>query len=365
MSLYKRGSTWHFDFIYRGRRYQGSTDQTNINKAKLVEAKIRSDLGLARFGIVQPKSEPFADFLDKTFSDYVHRHAKARRTAMFYDEKVKRLLSYDGWKNLNLADIDENLIGKYTDWRARLVGVTSINGELATLRKALNLAYEWQLIQRKPRVRRLPGEKPREFVVSAQLEAEYLAAASYPLKQAAILILDIGLRPEECVRLKKEDVTRSGVTVRDGKSVNATRSLPLTERATCQIESLSALWPDSEWVFPGRKGNHLQRGSLDNLHTKLRKAQDWPDAFVLYSFRHTFATRLAESGADPFHMMKLMGHADIRMTSRYTHPQPEGLAVTMKRKEALDRIRRGEVDHEEASESSGQPYLSSLGGHGE
>lgn len=35
--------------------------------------------------------------------------------------------------------------------------------------------------------------------------------------------------------------------------------------------------------------------------------------------RHTFGTRLAESGADPFTIMELMGHSDLRMTARYIH----------------------------------------------
>jgi site-specific recombinase XerD len=36
--------------------------------------------------------------------------------------------------------------------------------------------------------------------------------------------------------------------------------------------------------------------------------------------RHTFATRLAESGVDAFTIAALLGHKTLAMTQWYTHP---------------------------------------------
>jgi integrase len=375
VALTKRGTTWHYDFIFKGRRFQGSTHQTNINKAKLIESKVRSDAAMEDFGITPRKDIPtLKEFLEGPFLEHCRRHAKAKRTADFYSEKIKRLLAHP-WTDTRISDITGVEIGDYCQWRNRSASTATTNGELATLRKALNLAFEWNLVPRKIRVRLLPGANVRDFVVSPELEAAYLEAATYPLKEAAILILDLGIRPEECVKLRKADIANGALTVREGKSKNAARSLPLTERASYQIELLCALWPDSEWLFPGRKGRHYTRTALDNRHTKLRNELaagtigvlnrrvaeanrtgvnplGMPadaKAFVLYSFRHTFATRLAESGASPFEMIKLLGHFDIRMTQRYVHPRAEGLSLAMKRKELLDKMLRGEVQ-EDASE---------------
>ncbi len=41
--------------------------------------------------------------------------------------------------------------------------------------------------------------------------------------------------------------------------------------------------------------------------------------FRFHDLRHTAASRMAEAGASPFTLMKILGHSDIRMTSRYTH----------------------------------------------
>ncbi len=41
--------------------------------------------------------------------------------------------------------------------------------------------------------------------------------------------------------------------------------------------------------------------------------------------RHTFATRLAQSGVDIYKVSKLLGHRDIKTTQRYAHHYPESL----------------------------------------
>ena len=45
--------------------------------------------------------------------------------------------------------------------------------------------------------------------------------------------------------------------------------------------------------------------------------------FRLYDCRHTFATRALESGVDLLTLASLLGHADLKMVSRYAHPSEE------------------------------------------
>ena len=54
-----------------------------------------------------------------------------------------------------------------------------------------------------------------------------------------------------------------------------------------------------------------------------------PD-FRFHDLRHTAATRMADNGADVFTIAAILGHSDIRMTSRYTH--------------ATDRARKAAVE---------------------
>ena len=41
---------------------------------------------------------------------------------------------------------------------------------------------------------------------------------------------------------------------------------------------------------------------------------------TLHKFRHTYATRLLESGCDIVTVQKLMGHSDIDTTRQYLNP---------------------------------------------
>jgi site-specific recombinase XerD len=57
--------------------------------------------------------------------------------------------------------------------------------------------------------------------------------------------------------------------------------------------------------------------------------------FKLHDLRHTFATRLAQSGIDLYMISRLLGHKDIKMTQCYAHHCPDSLRNGV---EVLDRI---------------------------
>jgi integrase len=51
--------------------------------------------------------------------------------------------------------------------------------------------------------------------------------------------------------------------------------------------------------------------------------------FVLYEFRHTFATRFGEKVGDPIALAAILGHANLKMVMRYCHPQDSHTAKAM------------------------------------
>lgn len=343
MATFKRNQIWHYDFWFQKTRYQGSTFLKNHEKAKMFVAKLRSDLALGLVGLTHREPPPILSiFLKGTFLDSVRQNVKKPRTVKFYGEAVKRLCEYPPFTVLRLDRIDELPIQGYKDSRlAKKLSPSTINGELRTLRKAMRFADDCGLVRYR-RIRTLPGEKNREYILDGAMETRYLTLADYPLRQVAILILDLGLRPEEAVSLRKTDIPDS-VNIREGKTKNAVRSLPQTERTKSVFSLCFALFPDSEWVFPGSKGNHFGSKSLDNIHTALRKEHKLPAEFVLYSCRHTFGTRLAQSGANAYEIKKAMGHSSVKVSERYIHPSSDDISLAMKRKEMLDKLMRGEA----------------------
>ena len=54
-------------------------------------------------------------------------------------------------------------------------------------------------------------------------------------------------------------------------------------------------------------------------------------SFVLYDFRHTFATRLAQAGVDLATLAAILGHNSIRIVQKYVHPTAEHKKAAMAR----------------------------------
>ncbi len=53
--------------------------------------------------------------------------------------------------------------------------------------------------------------------------------------------------------------------------------------------------------------------------------------FVLYSLRHTFLTRLGESGCDVWTLARIAGHSSINMSARYVHPSEDAVLAAVER----------------------------------
>ena len=129
-----------------------------------------------------------------------------------------------------------------------------------------------------------------------------MAAAIDPLCSVAEILVDMGLRPEECFRLRWEALTwsngRHGILlVTHGKTAAAPRVLPMNPRVRAVLESRweRAGKPVDGWVWPApTRSGHLEGSSIKKQHAKALKGSN-VRPFVLYSLRHTFLTRLGES----------------------------------------------------------------------
>src|SRR5215472_11685650 len=88
----------------------------------------------------------------------------------------------------------------------RAVSVTALNLEMGTIRRMLNLATDWGVIDAAPKVRLSGQVKQVERILTHEEESQYLQNAPQPLKDFATVCLDTGMRPGEIVRLRWEHV---------------------------------------------------------------------------------------------------------------------------------------------------------------
>src|SRR5579864_9059556 len=93
---------------------------------------------------------------------------------------------YKPLASASLDEISSKRISEFAAHRQSLkMQVSSVNNTLRALRRMLRLAVEWDALEVAPQIKKLPGERHRERVVSGAEEARYLAAASEPLASIA------------------------------------------------------------------------------------------------------------------------------------------------------------------------------------
>lgn len=283
--------------------------------------------------IFRVAGEQFLPWAESAFS------AK-RKTWLYYRNGVRRLKGYAPLASLSMDDpkLGERASGYVATRQAKGLQVASINRELQVLRRLLHLAAEWGFVEQVPKIRMLGGERHREFVLSREEEGRYLAAAREPLAFVATVLADTGMRPEECYRLRWEYVTwvngRYGaLMVTHGKTAAARRLLPMTPRVR---ELLEGRWeatgkPIEGWVWPApTKSAHVEPCSLKKQHAKALRLSK-VRAFVLYSLRHTFLTRLGASGCDVWTLARIAGHSSVAISARYVHPSEDSVLTALER----------------------------------
>ena len=155
-------------------------------------------------------------------------------------------------------------------------------------------------------------------------------------------MIDTGMRPEECFRMRWEHINWSGgrygtVLITHGKTESARRIIPLTLRASAILQGRWELVskPEEGWVWPApTKSEHIEPSSVKKQHAKALRLSK-VRSFVLYTLRHTMLTRLGESGCDVWTLARIAGHSSTKMAERYVHPSHEAVI------EALERMPRG------------------------
>lgn len=341
MSIYKRGDVYWYKFMWKGELMRESTKQGNDKVARQIEAAHRTSLAKGEVGIRDKKPSPtLSAFAKLQFMPWAEATFAAKpKTWLWYRNGVRRLLEFRQLAECNLDHIAGEHVAAYVARRqSDGLLVSSINRELQVLRRMLCLALEWGTVERVAKVRMVSGERHREFVLTSEEEARYLAAAPELLASIATILADTGFRPEECYRMRWEGFTwangRNGtLLVTHGKTAAARRVLPMTLRVRAILETRweAAGRPLDGWVWtaPTHSG-HVEASSLKKQHNKaVRLSKVRP--FVLYSIRHTFLTRLGESGCDAWTLARIAGHTSIAMSARYVHPSEDAVLIAISR----------------------------------
>jgi integrase len=366
--IYKRGKFYWYKFVWQGRLVRESTKQGNDRIARNMESAHRTSLAKGEVGLRDKKPVlSLAQFIDGRFEPWAKATFEKSSPKTWFDWYRVGLRAIKGYKPIAssmLNEISGEMVAEFAAHRqAQGLQVSTVNSSLRVLRRVLRLAVEWGAVEAAPKIKLFPGERHRERVISKVDEAKYLAASPEPVCSIAAVLCDTGMRPEECFRLCWEAITwvngRHGTfLVTHGKTAAARRVLPMTPRVRNILQTRweAAGKPSDGWVWPApTRSGHVESSSLKKQHAKTFKtiaeqaAKNSGKAvrpFVLYSLRHTFLTRLGESGCDVWTLARIAGHSSIGVSSRYVHPSEDAVLDAMSK---LGGHKIGHTDDQAAS----------------
>ena len=265
--------------------------------------------------------------------------------------------------------MDEYKLRRYQEQsqrHKRFITARTVNFEVSTLRTFFYyLIKERGLVMENPCSRfkklrdakRLGRSRPPTYS-QEEMTALFLHCDEFERAIFATLLLT-GLRKKELYFLTWKNIDLKAATLRvSGEDKLGFSPKDYEERVIPLppdlLDILQNLPRRAFWVFPNRNGNRVS-----HLLRRLKTIADRAGIAnaTLHKFRHTYATRLLEKGADIVTVQKLMGHSDIETTRRYLNPEddlkrkaanrlnlplPQPMAVPPKkpgRETALARIR--------------------------
>lgn len=341
MVVLKRGNQYWVDFSHNKERYRKKSPDNTLAGGKNYEALLRQRLA---------RGEPIDGFMkkEKTFpyyrdfaKEFFERYAKINNKLSEIRTKQSVLKAYliPYFGKIKLDKITAYEIERFkAEKQAKGLSNKYINNLLCILSKSLSVAEEWELLEKRPKIKRLKVP-PQKFDYLSIEESEILInQANGFIKDMIILALHTGLRFGELIALTWDDINFKENVLTVSKSVsrgylgspknNKIRHIPLNNILTSMLANRKLI-DNNILIFPNKVGNYqIQERCRTWLHRICKEAGlrkiGW------HTFRHTFASRLAENGISMRTIQELLGHSDTNTTMRYAHLSPLVLREAIK-----------------------------------
>jgi integrase len=321
MALYKKGRHWYIDYYVKGVR----------KRKKIGPSKQVADLALSQVKVKIAKGEYLGIYEDKklTFRQFAPEYlayAQANKSPTSYGRDQVTiehwLTPYFGERYLFHFTVAE--VERYKQARLAAVRASTVNKELNCLKAMLNKAVSWGYLKEHPLkgVKGLKEPPGRLRYLAPEESARLLEGCDTPayLRPIVDLAMHTGMRRSEILAIcwSDLDLHRRTITLTHTKN-NERRVIPINDTVAAVLKA----WPRSvgtDALFPGLNGPMVtrafwracRRAGVPNLR--------------LHDLRHTFASYLAMGGFNLRTIQQLLGHKDMRMTSRYAHLSADHLS---------------------------------------
>lgn len=223
---------------------------------------------------------------------------------------------------------------------------TTVARKIASIRTFYKYLYRERLVDTNPALNLITPKRPKslpKFLTTDEIEkilnsVKIDTPAGFRNRTILELLWATGMRVSELsglnfgnLNLENNEITVFGKGAKERIVLVSDRAKTYLQRYLDTARSLVAkgfrLEPIIETtpVFINNTGYRLQNKTIRNVINDIVNTIQLPKKVTPHVFRHSFATRLIENGADLRVVQELLGHASISNTQIYTHVSTQRL----------------------------------------
>jgi integrase len=368
MSVYKPAKSrfWQYDFVFKGRRFHGSTGQQTRRAAEAIERKLRLDAAEGRLG------EAAQLTLDQAAGKWWAEVGQHRGDAKDTERRIAELLTLIP-KTMPLADITTAIVSEAVQRRRGMTYKKAKDRRLpdGTVKKAKEYAPSNATVNRnvidtlRPIMRRAEihwGAKglhkiawadlrlptPRETVrVYSRAEQDAWLAECGPTAALALrLLLRYGLRFGELFfPLDAYQGDGPRLAWMKGRKLDVPHTIPLLEpdarEIAARVARARAAKLDTMWyveVVKPKGKIELESLTYYGLQARLRSAAKRAKIVpgrIIHGTRHHAGTTIQRATGNMKITQRLLGHIDPKSTHRYVHAMDDDVRAALEADAAL------------------------------
>lgn len=304
----------------------GRTTDIDLAEARKAARQLRNDIALG----ANPQAEARAAKAVPTVAEFFEQHylpfAKPRKRSYKRDEEMFGLRIKETFGRMKMNEVTRKQVQLFHN-RLLADGLKPASADhyLKLMRRAFNLAVEWEMLESSPLTKLQlfnPDNRMENYLSPEQLDKLVTVLRTAPPRtvcNAALFLLATGARLNEALRARWDQIdkeTRVWKIPASNSKSKRIRSVPLNDAA---VEVLGQL--GTEGKYDNLFINTKTKKPLVNVHKvwgRLR-AQAGMDWLRIHDLRHSYASFLVNSGRTLYEVQQILGHSDAKVTERYAH----------------------------------------------
>ena len=304
----------------------GRTTDIDLADARKAAKQLRAEIALGANPQADARAAKAVTTVAEFFEEQYLPYAKPRKRSYARDEEMYRLRITDAFGRMRMNEVTRKQVQLFHN-RLLTDGLKPASADhyLKLMRRAWNLAVEWEVLESSPLTRLQlfnPDNRMENYLSPEQLDKLVNVLRTAPPRtvcNVALFLLATGARLNEALRARWDQIdkeTRVWRIPASNSKNKRTRSAPLNDAS---LEVLGQL--GTEGKYDNLFINTKTKKPLVNVHKvwgRLR-AQAGMEWLRIHDLRHSYASFLVNSGRTLYEVQQILGHSDAKVTERYAH----------------------------------------------